>query len=67
MIQLSFRASLVSIYAETAELSACQNADGQTDRRTDRQTDGQTDRQTAFQLFIVDKSIIGLGNITIIS
>ena len=38
------RASLVSIDADTTEMSACQKM----------RMDGRTDRQTAFQLYIID-------------
>ena len=48
MTQLSFRASSVSIDADTTEISACQKM----------RTDGQTDRQTAFQLYIKDYTIV---------
>ena len=45
MTQLSFRASPVSIDADTTEISACQNEDG------------RTDRQTAFQLYIIERIV----------
>ena len=44
MTQLSFRASPVSIDADTTEISVCQKME----------MDGQTDGQTAFHLYIID-------------
>ena len=46
MTQLSFRASPVSIDADTTEISACQKM--------------RTDGQTAFQLYIIDSSQVKL-------